>query len=90
VRLHVFRVDRNRPLKLLYRIVGLAVSLVEQAKVVVDLGAGVVLLEQRAVMRDRIVEIADALIVERQAEVILRRRRGRWRRRFRRGLSPPP
>ena len=89
MRLHVLRIDRDRALELLDRIVALAALLVEQTEIVVNLGAGVVLLEQRAVVRQRVVEVADALVVQREAEVILgrsRRRRRRRRRRLRRGL----
>jgi len=43
----------------------------------VHLGAQVVLFEQLTILRERLVVVADALIVERQGEMILRRRRRR-------------
>ena len=77
MRLDVLGIDRDRPLKLLDRVVPLPAILVQQPEVVVHFGARVVLLEQRAVVRERVVEVADALIVEREAEMILGRRRRR-------------
>ena len=93
VRPHVVRVDRNRALKLPLRFVGLPMVLIQKAEVVVHLGAAVGLLEQRAIVRERVVEIADALVVEREAEMIgsRRHRRGSRRRlddRFDRRLAP--
>ena len=55
----------------------LPVVAVQQAEVVVDFGACVVLLEEPPVLRQGVVEIADALIVDGETEVIGRRRRRR-------------
>ena len=79
VRLDVLRLEHDRPLKLLHRLVVLRVILIQQAQIVVDLGARVVLFEQQPVLRERVVEIADALIVDGEAEMV-RRDRDRGRR----------
>ena len=67
VRLHVSRLDADRALKVLHRVLQLSAILIEQAQVVVHLGAPVVPLEQRAVVRQRAVEVADPLVVQRAA-----------------------
>ena len=80
VRLHVLRIESDRPLKLLDRIVHLPASFVQKTEIVVDLRARIVLLEQRTIVCERAVEVADALIVQGELEMIFgRRRRGlRW------------
>ncbi len=70
VRFHVPRIDRDRPLELLDRFVVLTAVLIQQSEIVVHLGARIVLLQQRSVLHQRVVEVADALVVERQPEVI--------------------
>ena len=50
---------RDRLLELLHRVVQLSAVLIQQPEVVVHLGARVVLLEQRPVVRQRVVEVAD-------------------------------
>ena len=79
VRPDVFRLEHDRPLKLLHRLVVLRVILIQQAQIVVDLGARVVLFEQQPVLRERVGEVADALIVDGEAEMV-RRDRDRGRR----------
>jgi hypothetical protein len=74
MRLHIPRLDLNRPLKLPRCLVAIAVILVQQAEIVMHFGAGVVLFEHGPVLRKRVVKIADALIVERETEVIRQRR----------------
>ena len=73
VRLDVARIDRNRPLELLDRIVGLPAILIQQPEIVVDLGAFIVLLQQRPVVRQRIVVVADALVIQGETEMIFLR-----------------
>ena len=51
----------------------------KQAESVMDLGAPVIFSEQRAVMAHCVVEIAGALVIEREPEVVGRRLRRRWR-----------
>jgi len=46
----------------------------------VHFGARVVLLEQLTILGERLVEIADALVVQREREMVLRGRRRRRRR----------
>jgi len=77
VRFHGPGIDGNRPLKLLDRVVQLIAILIQQTEVVVHLGVRVVLLEQNAVLRERAVEVAGALEVQRPAEMVHRGRRGR-------------
>ena len=86
VRFHGPGIDGDRPLKLLDRVVQLIAILIQQAEVVVHLGVRVVLLEQRTVLRERVVEVAGALEVQRPPEIVHRRRR-RCRRRSRLGLG---
>ena len=74
VRLHIVRIDGDCPLKLFDRVVLLTAILIQQTEIVVHFGALVVLLQQGAVMRERVVVIADALIVDRQTEMIFSRR----------------
>jgi hypothetical protein len=69
--------ERNRPLELPDRVVQLSAVLIEEPEIVMGLSALVVLLEDRAILRDRVLVVADPLIVERQTEMILRRRRRR-------------
>jgi len=71
----MLRIDRDGLLKLRHRLSALTALLVQEPEVVVNLGAGAALLEQRPVVRDRIVEIANALIVEREVEMIVGLRR---------------
>ena len=54
---------------------------VQKAEVIVHFRARVVLLEQHTIMRERAVEVARAVVVERQFEMVLRRRRGKRRNR---------
>ena len=80
VRFGVLRIDRDCPLKLFERVLELPVILIQQPEIVVNFDSPVVLLEERPVMYERVVEIGDLLIVERESEVI----RGRQARRLRR------
>jgi len=57
-------------LKLFLCVVPIAVVVIQQSEIVVYFRAGVVLLEERAILRNRPVKIADTLVVQRQAEVI--------------------
>ena len=79
VRLRVSRIDDDRALELLDRVVDLALILVQQPEIVVHFRAGVVLFEERAVLGERVVEVADALVVQREVEVIGWGRPGRRR-----------
>jgi len=74
VRLCVAGIDLNRATELPDRLVDVAAILIQQAKIVVDLSARFILFEKRAVLHQRVVEVADPLVVESQAEAI------RWRR----------
>ena len=73
--LDVPRIDGDGLLKLRDRFSPLSTLLVQKAEVVVNLGARAVLLEQRTIVRDRVVEVADPLVVERKAEMIVGLRR---------------
>ena len=73
--LDVPRIDGDGLLKLRDRFGSLSTFLVQKAEVVVNLGACAVFLEQRTIVRDRVVEVADPLVVERKAEMIVGLRR---------------
>jgi len=81
VRPDVLRVERDRPLELFDGVIELAAVFVQKAEVIVHFRTRVVLLEQHTIMRERAVEVAHAVVVERQSEMVLRRRRGKRRNR---------
>jgi len=83
VRLRVTWIDLNGATELPDRLVHVPPIPIEQAEIVVDFRARFVLFEERAVLCERVVEVADALVIEGQAEVIGRDRRGRCGRRRR-------
>ena len=74
VRPDVLWIDGDRLLKLLHRNIELSAIGVQQTEIVVHLRARVVLPEQRAVVQDGVIKVASPLVVQRQAEMIDRRR----------------
>ena len=84
----ITRVDGDRPLEFLDRIVKQTLITIEQTEIVVGFGVQLIALKQLLVVKQRVLEVAQTLVVHRVAEMILanadRRRvctgRGRQRR----------
>ena len=67
---HVLRIDRDHALELARRLVEQSLAEIEVAEVVVRLDVHLVALQRRPVVHQRLLEIAGALVVQRQLEIV--------------------